>query len=212
MDRLRSILDGLRSYWENLNARERLLLGVLGGVAAFLVVLLPVYLLGTSIGELEEENQEITQALRRIAHSRGRIAAMRAEQAGRDLRYESGAPGEQWLPTQVDQHHLSFSRVQQEPDRQAGRFRVHTTRASFQGAGLASSVRLLADLKNSRYPVAIERIHIDHHSAGDSYNLEIGVLTFERQGGGARARDAGVPQPAAPARPGARNTAGPPPP
>lgn len=209
MDRLRGILDGLRSYWDNLNERERLLLGLLGGVAALLIVLLPVYLLGTSIGELEEDNQEITAALRRIARSRNRIAAMRAEQAARDLRYEVGAPGEQWLPSQVEEQHLSFSRVQQEPDRQEGRFRIHTTRASFQGAGLRPSIILLANLKNSRYPVAIERIHIDHHTTGDQYNLEVGVLTYERQGARAReTRDAGVPS--GRPRSGRRTAAGPP--
>ncbi len=206
MDRLRGILDGLRSYWENLNARERMLLGLLGAVAAALLVFLPVYLLGTSISDLEEDNQKISDALRQIARSRGRIAAMRAEEEARDLRYDQGAPPEQWLPSQVEDQGLSFSRVQQEPDRTEGRFRIHTTRASFQGAGLRASMLLLQDLKNSRYPVAIERIHIDHHSAGDQYNLEVGVLTYERQGG--THRDAGTP----PARPtaGGRNAAGPP--
>lgn len=213
MDRLRGMLDGLRSYWENLTDRERLLFGVMGGIAALLIVLMPVYLLSTSIGELEEDNAQITAALRRIARSRGRIAAMRAEQAARDARYDQGAPGEEWLPSQVEQHGLAFSRVQHEPERVVGRYRIHTTRASFQGAGLRPAILLLTDLKNSRYPVAIERLHVDHHQSGDQYNLEVGVLTFERQGGGSRSRDAATPRPAAAAaRPGGRSTAGPPPP
>ncbi|KAA0221010.1 hypothetical protein EDM76_13855, partial [bacterium] len=142
-----------------------MLFGVMGGLALLLVVSTPVYLLSSSITALEEENAEITAALRQIGRSRGRIAAMRAEQAARDARYEQGAPGEQWLPTQVQEHGLSFSRVQHEPERVVGRYRIHTTRASFQGAGLRPAILLLADMKNSRYPVAIERLHVDHHQA-----------------------------------------------
>lgn len=206
MERLRTILDGVRSYWDNLTERERRLMTVMGAVLGLLVVLLPVYFLSTSISSLEEENAELASALRQIGRSRSRIAAMRAEQAARDQRYEAGAPGEQWLPTQVSEHGLSFSRVQHEPERLVGRYRVATTRASFQGAGLRSAILLLTDLKNSRYPVAIERLHVDHNQAGDQYNLEVGVLTFQREG--ARAADAGTP--AAERRPRARNTAGPP--
>lgn len=205
MDRLRDLLESLRSYWENLTSRERMLVGVMGAVLGLFVVMMPVYFLSTSIAEVEEENEQISTALRRIARARNRIAAMRAEQAARDARYDQGAPGEDWLPTQVEQLGLSFSRVQQEPERVVNRFRIRTTRASFQGAGLRPVVLLLTGLKNSRYPVAIERLHVDHHQSGDRYNVEVGVLTFEREGGRRNAPDAGV------ARPGRRG-AGPPPP
>jgi hypothetical protein len=206
VDRIQSMLDSLRSYWENLTTRERLLLGGLGGVFAILIMLLPVWLLTTSISALEDENAEISASLRRISRSRDQIAARRAEQAERDARYAMGAPGEGWLAQQVEAHDLSFSRVQNEPDRTQDRFTIHTTRANFQGVGLRPTILLFADLKNSRYPVAIERIHIDHHTTGDRYNVEVGVQTFERPG--ARGADAGVPA----ARPaGTSRASGPPP-
>jgi hypothetical protein len=173
-------------------------MGILGIVMLAFLVGLPVYLLGITIDELEQRNGELTAALRRIGHERGRIAAMRSEQAARDARYEAGAPGETWLPAQVQEHGLSVARVQQEPERTAGRYRIYTTRASVREADLRSSILFLTGLKNSRYPVAIERLHIDHHQSGDRYNLEVGVLTFERQRPAGRgAPDAGVPNPGA---------------
>ena len=75
MDRFSGMFAGLRTYWENLSERERMLVGVMGGVAGLLFILLPVYLLSTSISDLEEDNQQIPAALRRISHSRGRLAA-----------------------------------------------------------------------------------------------------------------------------------------
>jgi hypothetical protein len=187
-------MDRLRTYWENLTDRERRAMSLLGVVVLAFAVGLPVYLLSITIDELEQRNAEITGALRRISHERGRIAAMRSAQAARDARYEAGAPGETWLPAQVQEQGLSVARVQQEPERVEGRYRILTTRASVREAGLRSSILLLTELKNSRYPVAIERLHIDHHQSGDRYNLEIGVLTFERQRPNRRSnQDAGVP-------------------
>jgi len=192
MDRIRSILETLGAYWENLTDRERTLLGVLGAVAAALVILLPVYLLSTSIGSLEEENSEITAALRRIAHSRGQLAAQQAEQAAADARYARRAPSlGSFLEAKAgEQEGLSISDVQHEPEREEDGFRIRHTRARFQNTGLRPAVQLLASIENSRYPVSIERIHVDHHQAGDRYNFQVGVLAFDRQGGDA---DAGVP-------------------
>ncbi len=210
LDRLRLLLDAARTYWDGLNPRERLFHAILGAIAALMIVVTPVYFLNESISDLEEDNARISAALRNISRSRGRIAAQQAEQAARDARYALGAPGERWLPEQVQSHQLTFSQVRQEPARQAGRFRIHNTRVSFQRVGLRPTTLLLADLENSRYAIAIERIHIDHHQPGDSYNVEVGVLAFERQG---RSPDAGVPRPSTRPLPrGPRTAAGPPPP
>src|SRR5690606_12442376 len=161
MERLRSMLDGLRSYWENLTERERRLLTGLGGVLAVVIVALPVFLLSRSIGQLEASNEELSSALRLLSRSRGEIAAMRAERTARDARYAMGAPGEQWLPAQAEEQGLSLARVQHQPTRAVDDFTVRTTRASFSNVGLRSPMLLLAELKNSRYPVAIERVHVD---------------------------------------------------
>lgn len=194
MDRLRGLFAGLGAYWENLTDRERILLGILGGVAATLIVLLPVFLLSTAISDLEEENEEITSALRTIQRSRARLAAQRAERAAADQRYGRQAPSlGSFLEAKAgEQEGLAISDVQHEPERQEGEFRIRHTRARFQGTGLRPAIRLLAAIENSRYPVAIERIHVDHHQTGDRYNFQIGVLAFDRPAaeGGA---DAGVP-------------------
>lgn len=195
MEQLRSMLDGLRTYWENLTERERRLLSGLGAVLAALVVVVPVFLLSRSINQLEAENEELSSALRLLSRSRGEIAAMRAEQTARDARYALGAPGEEWLPAQAEERGLSIARVQHQPPRAVDDFTVHTTRASFSNVGLRAPMLLLEDLKNSPYPVAIERVHVDHRGSGDTYNIELGVLTFSRQGATGSNADAGVPQP-----------------
>lgn len=190
---LKDSLSGVVDYWENLTERERRLLGLLGAVAGALVVLLPLYLFTASISDLEEDNARITAALRRIQHSRGRLAQQQAERAAAELRYARQPPAlGSFLEAKAgEQEGLTISDVQREPDRDEGRFTIHHTRARLQGVGLRAAIRMLAGIKNSRYPVAIERIHVDHMREGDVYNFQIGVLAFEREGGSA---DAGVPR------------------
>lgn len=206
MNRLRAILDGLRAYWSNLSDRERLLIGLMGSVAGVLLVLLPVYLLSTSISDLEDDNEQITMALRRIARSRGVLQAQQAERAAAEARYARRAPSlGSFLEAKAgEQEGLSVSDVQHEPERELGRFRVRHSRARFQGTGLRSAVLMLASIENSRYPVAIERLHVDHMQTGDRYNFQVGVLAYDREGG--NEPDAGVPA----GRPTAPGHAGPP--
>jgi hypothetical protein len=208
MEQLRGMLDGLRSYWENLSERERRMLSVLGGIAALLVVVVPVFLLSRSIGQLEDDNARLSASLRLLSRSRGEIAAMRAEQTARAARYAQGAPGDSWLTAQVEEHDLSVSRVNGQPPRVVDGFTINTRRVTIQNSGLRSAMILLADLKNSRYPVAIEQVHVDHNQSGDRYNFEIGVHTYAREG--ADEPDAGVPAARPAARRGGRGTAGPP--
>lgn len=193
MARIRGLFDGLSSYWENLTDRERMLLGVLGAVAGVLLVLLPVFLLSTSISDLERENETITAALHRISSARGRLAAQQAERQAAELRYARHAPtlGSFLEAKAGEQDGITISDVQHEPEREQGRFRIRHSRARFQNTGLVAGMRMLAAIENSRYPVAIERIHIDHNQTGDRYNFQIGVLAFDREGSGDA--DAGVP-------------------
>jgi type II secretory pathway component PulM len=208
MEQLRSMLDGLRSYWENLTERERRMLAGLGAVGAALIVVVPVFLLSRSIGQLEDDNARLSSSLRLLSRSRGEIAAMRAERTARAARYAQGAPGDSWLTAQVEEHGLSVSRVNGQPARVEDGFTINTRRVSIQNTGLRSAIVLLTDLKNSRYPVTIEQVHVDHNQAGDRYNFEIGVRTYAREG--AEDADAGVPAARPAAAPRGRNTAGPP--
>ena len=193
-ERFDSLLEGLQTYWENLSDRERRLLGILGAVAAALLVLLPVYLLSTSISDLEEDNARITSALRRISHSRGRLRAQQAQRMAAQARYARRAPSlGSFLEAKAGElSGLTISDVQHEPEREQGPFRIRHTRARVQNTDLRNAVLLLESIENSRYPIAIERLHVDHHQSGDRYNVQLGVLAFDREG--AEDVDAAVPR------------------
>lgn len=178
------MIDRIRSQWQNLTSRERALVSIMGAVLGALMVLLPAYLLSSAIASLSERNDAIVGALRQIGRGRERLAAQRAEQQARQARHKNPLPVGvgAFLSKQAEKFEgLTIGDSAPEPEREIGQFRVRHTRVRVQNAGLRSLIRMLADTKNTSHPIAIERIHIDHHSSGDQYNVQIGVLAFEQK-------------------------------
>lgn len=203
-------LESLRAQWEALTDREKRLVRVLGGVAIALVVMLPVYLLSSAIGDLETQNDEIAAVLSEIDRADARLAQREAERAAAEARYAQRAPElGTFLEGRASAREMTISSVTNQPEVQEGRYRKRHVRASFPGIGLRQAVRLMTDIESAPYPVAIERVHVEHFQEGDHYNLEIGVITFDRQaaasgdeaGGAAGRTSAGPPgsRPSAPA-------------
>lgn len=210
-------LEALRGQWEALTEREKRLVRVLGAVAAALVILLPVYLLSSAIGEVEAQNDEIAEVLSEIDRAGDRLAQREAERAAAEARYAQRAPElGTFLEGRSSAREMRIASVTNQPEVQEGNFRKRHVRASFPGTTLRQAVRLMVDLESAPYPIAIERVHVDHHQDGDQYNLELGVITYDRSGGQQREASAGAGEPAARAAGGGGGAgagrAGPPPP
>ena len=47
--------------------------------------------------------------------------------------------------------------------------------------GLRPVVKMLTEIVNSRYPVALERLQIEHFRSGDTYNVQFGVVAYQRE-------------------------------
>lgn len=191
--------ERLEQTWAGFNEREKRLVSVLGIVAALLVVLLPVYLLSSAIGALEEDNDAIELVLRDIGRAGPRLAQREAEAAAAEARYDVRAPAlGSFVEAQCAEHEVAIQSVTNQPEVQEGRFRRRHVRAQLPGAGLRAAIHLLTSIEGATYPIALERIHVEHFNAGeDRFNFEIGVITYDRTtaAGAASGEDAGVPRP-----------------
>lgn len=205
-------LESLRAQWEALTEREKRLVRILGGVAILLVVMLPVYLLSSAIGELEAQNEEIAAVLSEIDRADERLAQREAERQAAEARYAQRAPElGTFLEGRASARQMTISSVTNQPEVQEGSYRKRHVRASFPATTLRQAVRLMTDIESAPYPVAIERVHVEHFQEGDHYNLELGVITFDRQaaasggegGSGTGRTSAGAPG----SRPGAATPA-----
>lgn len=199
-----SAFEGLRRSWDNLNERERRLVSLLGAVFGALIVFLVVYGSTAAIEDAEEESDQIESVLNDIARAKGRLRAREAERRSAAQRYETPAPPlGSFLESQARTAGLTVREVNDQPEKVNGGFRRRNVRATIPGVGLRPTVDLMANIVQSPYPVAIERIQIEHFQAGDRYNVQLGVLAYDRQSrAGARAavgqRPAGAAGPPSP--------------
>lgn len=177
------ILARARKAFENLNARERLLLGAMGGIFALLLIVVPLFMIGSSIDELEESNQSISDVLRDIRRAAPTLAERQAEREATARLYERKAPAlGSFVERKANSHSLTIREVNDSPEQTLGDYTRRHVRVSFSAVRLLPVVELMTDLENSRLPVAIDRILIEHFREGDQYNVQLGVAAYDAEG------------------------------
>lgn len=177
-----SLLDQAKSNYEGLNPREQKLVLLMGGVFAVMLVLLPLYLIFSGMSEIRTENEETRKILREIARSGEQIEEQKAARAAAEALYNNPAPplGSFLEAKAKAAGYERALKITEEPTKEEKGFRRLHTRASLQNIGLVALVNMMTEIKNSPHPVAIERVEIEHYQNGDQYNVEVGVVAFEK--------------------------------
>ncbi|MFK8002988.1 MAG: hypothetical protein AB8H86_25690 [Polyangiales bacterium] len=177
-----AITDRIQGALANLNDRERKLLGAMGIVFVGLVVFLPLYLISSSISEISTENEGISNVLRDIARARPQLAQREAEREASMARYRTAAPPlGSFMEARASEQELTLREVNEQPAKVIGEFRRRNTRATLPNVGLRPVVKMLTAIVNSRYPVALERLQFEHFRSGDTYNVQVGIVTYSRE-------------------------------
>jgi hypothetical protein len=185
---LSGAVDNARRVYENLNERERKLVAVLGGVVGLLVVLLPLYLMSTAISDLERQNREMVEVMDKISRARPMLRQREARQQAAQQRYAQKAPPlATFIEEKANAQGLQLQEVNPQPEKTLGEgdeqyLRRHA-RVNLTNVGLKQVVEMMAAIENSPYPVAIKRLDVEHYRSGDRYNIKLGVVAYDKQGG-----------------------------
>lgn len=204
--KLASSVESGRRMYENLNEREKKLVVVLGGVLLLIVVVLPLYLLTSSISDMEERNREIATTLREIDRARPSLRERELERKAAEERYRTPAPPlGSFIEAKAGEQGLTVREVNDQPEKDLGDYKRRHTRVTLPNVGIKEVVNMMAAIENGPYPVAIERIQVEHF--GERYNLQLGVVAYDKKGvsnkkGGSKSKSkrppggrAGPPQP-----------------
>jgi hypothetical protein len=176
------LTESARRAYENLNERERVLVTALGGILALLVVGVPFYLLTTSISNLEDENQEVRVVLRELGQARGRLEGREAAREAATRRYRTPAPPlGSFLEAKAGLQELTLREVTDQPEKVIGDFRRRELRATLPNVGLRPVIRMLTEIENSPFPVAVNRLQFEHFRAGDRYNVKVGLIAYQSE-------------------------------
>ena len=104
-----------------------------------------------------------------------------------DAKYKNRTPPlGSFLEAQAKTQGLTLKEVTDQPEKTEGRYHRRSVRASLPGVELTPAVRLMSSIVDSRYPVSIDHLQIEHYQSGDKYNIKLGVLTYDKGGASSR--------------------------
>jgi general secretion pathway protein M len=175
-----SFLDSLRDYWEKLSDRERKMLSGMAAVLLAVIAFVAVWTTSSAVAEVEEERNEIRAVLADIDRAADLLAKRQAERLAIEARYQLKAPPlAAYVERKAKEQGLEVRQVSEEPEKLLNGYRRQSVRASMSGVSLRPIMHLLAAIEQEPAPMAIERLAIEHYSAGDTYKVDIGVSAFD---------------------------------
>ncbi|MDP8998929.1 MAG: type II secretion system protein M [Myxococcota bacterium] len=166
-----------------MNPRERRLLGVIGFIAAVILILAVPFGFEAIVHAESSENDELRQALADVQDARGRVRERQAKKDAIALRYVRKAPSlAGYLEQEARQQKLEVTDSTPLPDVPHGkRYVEHGTNIHLRKTGMLPLARFLESIEKSGYPVAVTQLSIRKRSGeNDSYDVEIGVSSYDR--------------------------------
>ena len=172
----------IQERFAKLEPRERTLVTALGGLFVALLFLGLPYLLLHKVSQARSDNQEIRDYIEKVNESRAKIEQKRAVQDTVLARYAKPLPANLASDAAKAQN-VAVADDSKKPDVPHGKkFTEHVEVFRMNKAGLVGISKMLETLETAGYPVAVSRLNIKpRQGEADSYDVEMGVSTFERK-------------------------------
>ncbi len=174
----------LKDRINQLEDRERRLLGVLVVVfGAFMILVVPLGLTAY-LSSVDSENEAMREAIASIQDSRSVLEQRAAERQAQDLRYQRKAPPlAGFLASIAQRHDIEIPETQDQADVPHGkRFTERSTKITLRDVGMLKLAKLMEGVAQSGYPVSITRLNIRKRGTqADSYNVQMVVSAYDRK-------------------------------
>jgi general secretion pathway protein M len=172
--------ESIRDSWDKLSDRERRLLSITGAVLLLVVMFGVVWSTTSAVAEVEEERDAIRQVLADIDRSADMLAKRDRERRTIEERYRNRAPAlAAYLESRAKDEGLEVRQVLEEPEKSLNGYRRQSVRMSFNNVALRPVMHLLTSIAEEPSPMSIERVLIEHYSAGDTYKIDVGIASYE---------------------------------
>jgi general secretion pathway protein M len=174
----------LRDRFNQLEARERRLLGILLVLfAAFALLMVPIGV-SAALGSKRGENDALREVIGELQHDR---AAIRTAQASREAvlqRYARPAPALAGLLEQyAGQSSLEIPESQDRPVTPHGKkYEERSTKIVLRRVGMYNLAKFMERIEQSGHPMAVDKLNIRKRGTeSDSYDVEMTVSAFDRK-------------------------------
>ncbi len=177
-------LDNVRSWADALSGRERRLITIMAIVFTAILIVLPMYVAIASISDIETENDEIGLVLQDIRRSEPRLRQQKADRDAVEKLYSRKAPSlGGFLEERAQQYGVTGLGITDQPNLDMGEYSRRSVRVSLPVVELRPLIEMLADIENSSYPIAIERIQMTGGRMRTGYTVKLGVNAYDREAG-----------------------------
>jgi general secretion pathway protein M len=166
-----------------MNARERRLLTVLAFAGAVVLLLAVPFGLEALVRSSMADDDELRQALADVQDARGSVRERQAKKDALAARYARKAPTlAGFLEQTARQQKLEVTDSTPLPDvPHSKRYTEHGTDIHLKKTGMLALSRFLEGIEKSGFPIAVTRLSIRKRSGeNDSYDVEVGVSSFDR--------------------------------
>lgn len=174
----------LQERLDQLEPRERMLLGVMGVVFAVLILFGIPLLLSNSLSDDRKANEELREAMRQIRDNEAKISLQKKNQDRIVARYENTSPPLQGLLAKfAKKNGVEIPESQDRATVPHGKsYEERSTKISLRKVGMASLAKFMEDIERSGYPVKISKLNIRKRSgAPDQYDVSMTVSAFDRK-------------------------------
>lgn len=169
---------------QQLEPRERQLLGILLTVFAALVLLALPAGVAALLGARRAHNEALRESVSAIQASRAAIATRDRERKEVAQRYASVTPPlASFLEKLASQSHLEIPESQDRAVVPHGkRFEERSTKIVLRKVGMLNLVKFMEKIAQSGHPVSVSRLNIRKRATEpDSYDVEMIVSAFDRK-------------------------------
>jgi general secretion pathway protein M len=174
----------LKERFDQLEDRERRLIGVLCAVfAAFVLLAIPVGLAAV-LGSKRSDNEQLRQAILAIGDNRDAIRKADQQREAVLARYAQPAPPlAGFLAGLAKRNGIEIPESQDRDIIPRGKkYEERTTKIVLRRVGMLSLVRFMEQVEQSPHPVRIGRLNIRKRGAeADSFDVEMLVSAFDRK-------------------------------
>ncbi|HEX2657143.1 MAG TPA: hypothetical protein VHU40_02680 [Polyangia bacterium] len=169
--------------WDRMGARERRSLTILAIAVVVVATALSIYLVSTSIGDLEESNADVREALAAITKHRDSYLEAKARAQAQETRLGSDPPQlVADLEAAAREESLQIAESNERPPSNASkRWIEHDVDLKVRGADLQTLTKFLKRVETGPRPVFFTHISVKKRfSEADKLDAELTAMGFER--------------------------------
>lgn len=166
-----------------INTRERRLLAILASAGAVVLLLAIPFGFEAIVHSQRSSNDDLRQALADVQDARGRVSERQRKKDAIAARYARKAPSlAGFLEQTARAQKLEVTDSTPLPDTPHGkRYVEHGTTIHLKKAGMLPVARFLEAIEKSGYPLSVTRLDVRKRSGeNDSYDVEVGVSSYDR--------------------------------